>query len=146
MEMKIYKADRVFIHLFIYVIFVYMIDIGMCVYIHVCGTVWVSWCVYGSERTTLGVCLHCQPCLRQGLLLFPAVYARLAGLSTVGNAPVSAFYLDTGPLRVHTYDTMPDSTQVRGIRTQVFPQRRRALYLLSHPLGSTPLSKCIYPT
>lgn len=46
---------------------------------------------------------------------------------------------------IHMYDFMPDSTQVWGIRTQVYPQRQRALYLLSHPLGSTSLSKLIYP-
>lgn len=59
-------------------------------------------CSWRSEQTQgIGLCLLLW--LRQGLLLFAAIYARLAGLQASGDFPISLFHLVAGVLELETY-------------------------------------------
>lgn len=58
-------------------------------------------CSWRSEETQgIGLCLLSW--LRQGLLLFAAIYARLAGLQASGDFPISLFHLVVGVLELET--------------------------------------------
>lgn len=62
---------------------------------------YVSQCAHGDQRKPK-VLVSVLSWLRQGLLLFAAIYARLAGLQASGDFPISLFHLAVGVLELET--------------------------------------------
>lgn len=79
-------------------IFVY----NVYVFVHVSAVTHYAWAKQG-QRATSNDGPWLPFCLRQGFLLFAAMYTGLAGLQASGGPPVSAFHLAMGALGLHRH-------------------------------------------